>query len=466
MLGTYFSFTPAMPGLLKSFIYFMTNFLAVLCFGFGLCLTGRPKHLPTPRKSYVSELEVQLDADRQEIQECKRLNRVYIERVGKLEKKLDQADLEKTKLESEKDEAQRLCKSANNDLDKIKRQVEKLNSENARLRAKDHRLNASEVAGELMFFEDSGDDLSGKDCKSSRTVGLKKPLQPQNLQFGSTSRQQDVVGHKIRCENFEKQHSKGVAKTSKEDRSKASQLQKSCDTQQARIQELEEDKKGLQTQLNQGQIAKKAAEEEKDEAVKAYNNIVKEKRDVENTLQEVREFLHNKEDEKDRKDGDIITKLTRDKEAAEGERDGLKVQIVKVEDERRDATLAKDDAEKKQASMELELQKTKDDAEKIKAKLELELRTTKESLIQRDGHVQDYDKRFKAADQTITNLRSQIPAIDQQTYSQEAVTRLIQDARQYEWNEEVSPRQKHIDRLQTEIQAAVVNLRLQAEFKD
>lgn len=72
----------------------MTNFLAVLCFGFGLCLTGRPKHLPTPRKSYVSELEVQLDADRQEIQECKRLNRVYIERVGKLEKKVKEKTAE------------------------------------------------------------------------------------------------------------------------------------------------------------------------------------------------------------------------------------------------------------------------------------------------------------------------------------------------------------------------------------
>ncbi|KAL9583399.1 MAG: hypothetical protein Q9212_002729 [Teloschistes hypoglaucus] len=493
MLGAFIPLMPVMPGLLKSFIFFMTNFLAVLSFGFGLCLTGRAKHLPTPRKSYVSELEVQLGANRRENQECKRLNRVYIDRIAKLKEEvkkkadeivpltgcsiyfqaayktaaawkpqyeqtksqLDQADLEKTKLESEKDEAQRLYESTKDDLNKLKRQVEKLNSENAHLRAQDTPLNASEVAGALVFFEDSDDDSSDRDCRSSHTVGLKKPLQPQKLQFGSTSRQQDVVGRDIHCEKFEMQHSRNAAKTTKEPQLKASQLQKSCDNQQARIQELEQDKKCLQTRLNQYQIAKKKAEAEKDEAVKAYNNVVEEKRDVEKTLQKVRESLHKK-DEKERENRECITRLGKDKEGLEGERDAWKVQIEKLDNERQEAASAKDNAEK------------------MTAKLESELQTTKESLIQSDVHVEEGDKLLKEANQTITNLQSQIPAPDQQIQSQEAVNRLMQDARQdvrKQLNEhQISPRDEtiknlkdYVIRLENAIRTAMGNLRLQAQ---
>ncbi|KAL9577835.1 MAG: hypothetical protein Q9212_006110 [Teloschistes hypoglaucus] len=53
-------------------------------------------------------------------------------------------------------------------------------------------------------------------------------------------------------------------------------------------------------------------------------------------------------------------RLTKDKEDVEGKRDDLKVQIKKVENDRQEASSAKDDTEKKQASMELELQKTEE----------------------------------------------------------------------------------------------------------
>ncbi|KAL8635543.1 MAG: hypothetical protein Q9228_006974 [Teloschistes exilis] len=180
------------------------------------------------------------------------------------------------------------------------------------------------------------------------------------------------------------------------------------------------------------------------------DSIVKEKHDVENTLKKARDSLREK-DEQYRKDGERITQLTKDKEATEGERDDLKVKFEKAKNERQEAASAKDDAETRQASMESELQRTK------------------ELWVQKDGHVQEYDKLLQAADQTITNSQSQVLAPDQQTHSQEAVDRLIRDATQKVWkhvhDNEISPRDKHIDRLGTVIEAAVGNLRLQAQFE-
>ncbi|KAL8664856.1 MAG: hypothetical protein Q9202_002718 [Teloschistes flavicans] len=323
-------------------------------------MASQSEHSSTPRRSYVGELELQLGATQHELQECQRLNGVYIGRMGELEKEaresadeiiplknecktyiaahskaaawepgyvhmkseIDQKDREMEEMQITNDETQRLYDSTKKDLDKMEQLVKKIRSENAHLRAGDHPLNTSEVAGELMFFEDSGNNApSARDCRASQNdaIGLKKPLQPQRLQCGSASPQpknardkehcaklktqpsRDVhateAAHSTGCglqntcktkqariEKLERQHSRAVENT-KEAQTEARKAKNSCSALQNRIDELEKDQNNLQNQLNQERTEKKHAEEDLEKAKIAHEQTLQARKKVERGLQ-------------------------------------------------------------------------------------------------------------------------------------------------------------------------------------